>query len=222
MPSTSYNVTMIRSACGNFSRQQILDVLNEVSLIAFQNNTMLVEKIDTATGMPPLLTTIAGQRHYSCPADCRETAAIFIEEPLSYMPTQQKGVYGEYIWKQQRYYRVPIKQTPATRNALATITFVDDPGTTSDKYYHYYFMKHTPILSESIELPFPEEVHYLIRDGVIQMLKGESYSAGLGNIGPIEQIVNRIRSKLNKGANSRSYRTPVPEELRDDDFIGYY
>jgi len=212
---------MIRSACGNFSRQQILDVLNEVSLIAFQNNTMLVEKIDTATGMPPLLTTIAGQRHYSCPADCRETAAIFIEEPLSYMPTQQKGVYGEYIWKQQRYYRVPIKQTPATRNALATITFVDDPGTTSDKYYHYYFMKHTPILSESIELPFPEEVHYLIRDGVIQMLKGESYSAGLGNIGPIEQIVNRIRSKLNKGANSRSYRTPVPEELRDDDFIGY-
>ena len=213
---------MIRSACGNFSRQQILDVLNEVSLIAFQNNTMLVEKIDTATGMPPLLTTIAGQRHYSCPADCRETAAIFIEEPLSYMPTQQKGVYGEYIWKQQRYYRVPIKQTPATRNALATITFVDDPGTTSDKYYHYYFMKHVPILSESIELPFPEEVHYLIRDGVIQILKGESYSAGLGNIGPIEQIVNRIRSKLNKGANSRSYRTPVPEELRDDDFIGYY
>jgi hypothetical protein len=82
-------------------------------------------------------------------------------------------------------------------------------------------VRHVPILSESIELPFPEEVHYLIRDGVIQMLKGESYSAGMGNVGPIEQMVNRIRSKLNKGANARTYRTPVRQEERDDDYSGY-
>ncbi len=221
MPSTTYNVTMIQSACGNYSRQQILEVLNEVSLIAYQNNTMLVEKIDTATGMPPLFTTIAGQRHYQCPVDCRETAAIFIENPMSYLPSQQRGVYGEYIWKQQRYYRVPIKQVSATRNGLATVTFVDDPGSTTDIFYHCYFVRHVPILSEFIELPFPEEVHYLIRDGVIQMLKGESYSAGMGNVGPIEQMVNRIRSKLNKGANARTYRTPIQQVDRDDNYSGY-
>lgn len=213
---------MIKAAVDNFSRQQILDVLNEICLIAFQDNTMLVEKIDTATGKPPLLTTVDGTFHYNCPSDCRETAAIFTETVQNYSVLKQGGFNPEYVWRDKMYIRMPVKQISATRGALATITFNTNPGTTTDRYFHHYFIRHTPITDERIELPFPEELHYIIRTGVIQMLKGEAYSAGLGDIDPIQKIVSLIRSKINKGANARLYRTPVPTEYRDDDFAGSY
>jgi len=223
MPTTSYNITMIKSACGAFSRAQILEVLNEVQMIVFNENTMRVEKIDTATGMPPYLATVQGTRHYSCPADCRETGAIFVLNPhTGYQPTQDKGGYAEYIWRTNRYYKVAAHQQSATIGQLATVTFVDDPGTTTDKYYHNYFIKHTNLTAETQQLIIPEEVHYILRDGVIQMLKGELYSSGMGKIGPIEQIAHRIRNKLNKGTHARPGRTPIRDVDRDDDFNGLY
>jgi len=222
MPSTSYNITMIKSAVENYSRQQILEVLNEISLIVFSDNTMRVEKIDTLTGMPPYLVTTNNIRNYNCPSDCRETAAIFCENPRNYLPQQERGLYTEYIWRGTQYYKVAAKQQSASYNQLAQVTFVDNPGDTTTTYFHQYFIKHTPLTSEGIQLVFPEEVHYLLRDGVIQMLKGENYSAGMGNIPPIEQIAHRIRSKLNKGTQARANRTPIRDVDRDDDFIGYY
>jgi hypothetical protein len=213
---------MIKNAVGNYSRPQILDVLNEISLVCFNNNTMRVEKINPATGMPPVLVTIARQRHYNCPADCRETAGIFVENPQrQYVPTQDKSLYTEYIWRGTRYYGIAIRSQAATVGNVATLTFIDDPGGTTDRYYHNYFIRHVPLTDESIQSAFPEEVHYIIRTGVIQMLKGESYSANLGDIDPIEKIVSRIRNKLNKGAQGRANRTPWPEECRDGDFPGY-
>lgn len=222
MPSTSYNVTMILNAVGNISRPQALDILNEISLIVFSDNTIRVEKIDTATGMPPYLVTIDGTRHYNCPSDCRETAAIFIEDPQrQYTPSQDKGFYTEYIFRGQRYYKVAATQQPALINQLATVTFVDNPGTTTQHFFHHYFIKHTDITDESIQLPFPQEVHYLLRDAALQMVKGENYSAGLGNVSPLEKIKSMIRNKMNKGANARANRTPILEECRDEMFPGW-
>lgn len=220
MPTTSYNVTMIKSACGSFSRAQILEVLNEIQMIVFSENTMRAEKIDPATGMPPFINTVAGQRRYNCPADCRETAAIFVFKPNDgYQPVQGHGQYSEFFWRTNQYYRVAAHQQSATLGALATITFVDDPGSKTDYYYHNYFIKHTSLTSETQQLIIPEEVHYILRDGVIQMLRGELYSAGMGNIGPIEEIAKRIRNKLNKGSHARVGRTPIAEEYRDSEFF---
>ena len=223
MPTTSYNITRIIDAVGTYSRPQILEVLNEVSLITFSDNTMRVERIDPATGMPPFLVTLDNQQTYDCPADCRETAAIFIEDPQrQYTPIQDRGLYQEYIWRGRRYFKVPVRQNSALINQLATVTFINNPGATTDRYYHDYFIRHVNITDENMQLPFPEELHYMVRDGVIQMLKGESYSAGLGNISPMERIAAKIRSKMNKGANARANRTPWLEECRDADFPGYH
>jgi hypothetical protein len=213
---------MIKNAVGNYSRQQILEVLNEISLITFSDNTMRVERIDPATGMPPLLTTVNNQRHYNQPADCRETAAIFVEDPQrQYTPLQEKALYTEYVWRGTRYYKVAVRSQAATIDQLATITFIDNPGATTDRYYNNYYIRHIPLTSETIQSAFPEEIHYLLRNGVIQMLKGESYSAGLGDVDPIERLASRIRNKLNKGAQARVNRTPWPEECRYGDAPGY-
>lgn len=223
MPTTSYNITMIKNACGSFSREQILEVLNELQMVVFSENTMRVEKIDTATGMPPFLATVAGIRHYTCPSDCRETAAIFVQNPKEgYSPTQDKGLFTEYIWRTNNFYRVAAHQQSATINQSATVTFIDDPGATTDKYYHNYLIKHTNLTSEKQQLLLPEEVHYVMRDGVIQMLRGELYSSGLGNIQPIDEIAKRIRNKLNKGSHARVGRTQVRMEDRDSGYSGRY
>jgi len=223
MGTTSYNVTMIKNAVGNYSRPQILEVLNEVSLILFSDNTMRVERIDPATGMPPFLITTNLIQTYSCPADCREVSAVFVDNPQrQYTPTQDKGLFQEYIWKNGRYYKVAVKQTSALINTLASVTFIDNPGTTTDRYYLQYFIRHVNITDENIQLPFPEELHYMVRDGVIQMLKGENYSAGLGNLSPMERLAAKIRNKLNKGTQARAYRTPWLTETRDDAYPGYY
>lgn len=216
MPSTSYNITMIESAVGNYSRPQILDVLNEICLVAFQENTIRVEKIDPLTGMPPYIATVNNVFHYTCPSDCRETAGVFTQDAKGYSPLRQNGVMVEYEWQNQLYWKVPIRQISATRGVAATLTFVDNPGDTTNKYFHHYFIRHTPLTSELIELPFPEELHYIIRDGVIQMLRGTSYAGGMGTIGPIREIISMIRSRLNKGAHPRANRTPIRDVDRDD------
>lgn len=221
MPTTTYNITRIKKAVDNVGRQEILDVLDEICLIALQDNTMRVERIDPATGKPPFLATEAGKLKYDCPADCRETAAVFVENTRTYSPFPS-DFYKDYVWREIQYQKVVVKQISATIDTLATVQFPDDPGDTTEIYYHQYFFKYTKMTSEAVQLPFPEELHYVVRNGVIQMLRGETYSSGMGDIDPIQKVVSLIRSKLNKGANYRLNRTPVQVEQRDDDFAGYF
>jgi len=223
MPSTSFNVSRIKNAVGNYSRQQILDTMDELLQIIYSENTMSSIVIDPATGMPPYLITTAGTRHYTCPANCRETSSIFVERPIrQYSSSQSRAMYTEYIFRNARYYKVAITSTPALINTLATVTFIDDPGTTTDKYFHEYFRVYTALTDETIQIPLPEEVHWLLRKGVIHLLRGENYSSGMLDESVIDNIAKKIRNKLNKGDQARANTTPIQEEYLDADFHNDY
>jgi len=219
MPSTQLNITKIRNAVKNYTRQQILDELNELQMIVFSENTMQVKRIDPATGMPPFIATTAGQREYDCPADCRETLAVFWEQPQNqYSPSKNRAMYTQYFFRNVAYYKIAVTSRNALIDTLATITFVDDPGTTTDKFFHEYSIKSPDLTSEEIQMAFPEEVHYLVRKAVIALLSSENYGATGFDDAIIQQISKACRRKMNKGAQARSQRTPWREEYRDAEF----
>ena len=214
MPTTQYNISMIKHAVQNYSREQIREVLDELQLIVYSENTMQTTRIDPATGMPPYIATTEGQREYDCPAECRETAAIFWESPKrQYSPSRNRALYTEYIFRNARYYKIAVTSKSALINTLATITFIDDPGTTIDKYFHEYFIKPTRITSEQIQLTLPEETHYYMRSGVIAMLSSENYGKTGFDTDVIEKLARKIRTKLNRGTQARSERTPCKKNL---------
>jgi len=224
MPSTSYNVTMIESAVKNYSRPQILDVLDEVQKIVLGTNLMQFAALNPATGMPPYLATIAGQRQYNCPDNCRETAAIFVETPQNeYSPSPNRALYTQYTFDTPGYWKAPVRSTNRLLDTLATVTFIDDPGTTTDQFFHYYFITTVSLTSEDIQLVVPEEVHYLLRKGVIALLSSENYGETGFDDSVIERIGRKIRSKMNKGTQARSERTPIQQSQRDGGFpYDYY
>lgn len=223
MPSTSYNVTMIEAAVKNYSRPQILDVLDEVQKIVLGDNLMQLAAISPATGMPPFLVTTAGQRQYDCPADCRETAAIFVAAPERvYTPAQNMAIYTEFIFRSTSYWKIAATSKNRLLDALATVTFIDDPGDSTDRYYHYYFTTAVSLTSEDIQLIIPEETHWLLRKGVIALLGSENYGETGLDVNIMEKIGRKIRSKMNNGTQARAERTPVQLSQRDGAFpYGY-
>jgi hypothetical protein len=50
------------------------------------------------------------------------------------------------------------------------------------------------------------------------MLSSENYGQTGFDYSIIEQIASRIRNKLNKGVQARSYETPWQDEYRDSDW----
>ena len=221
MPSTAYNITQIKAGVQNYSREQIRDALNEIQMIVFDHPSMQNTKISSATGLPPFLATTQGTREYACPADCKETLNVFWEiPPQSYTPFPRRAMYSEYVYRGSSYYKIAVNSTNALYDTLATVTFVDDPGTTTDKYFHEYITKPVAVTSETIQLSVGEETHYLLRQAVIAMMSTENYGQTGFDTSVIENTAKKIRTSLNRGAQPRSYSTPIREEFRDEDY-GY-
>ena len=228
MPSTSSNITEIINAVGTYSRSQVLDKLDELQLICYATGAVQTEVYDTDTGMPPFLETTAGQRHYTLGDDVRQTIAIFTENARrGYSPYRDvftRNLYNSYIYKNSAYRRIAIRSTTKLFNTNATLTFVNDPGTTTENYYHQYVKEDTRLTSEAVQLSVPENIHWILRDGVIAMLSKENYGDIQRRRELIRQICTEVANELGKGDMGKSIRTPVQLEFQslDDEFWGYY
>ena len=81
MPSTEYNVSMIRRRCPSESPEAVVDILNEIQVIVYSQDCRQNQYIDPATGPPPYIATTDGVFTYNCPVNCRRTAAILTLDP---------------------------------------------------------------------------------------------------------------------------------------------
>jgi hypothetical protein len=220
MPSTSQNITLIEGRVSNYGRPEILAVLDELQKIIVEGDgTQRLRSVDVATGMPPALTTVAGTRHYTCPSNCRIVSAVFTESPVAgYTADRQRGTYGEYLYDGTRYLRWALAQvTEALLGVDATLTFVDDPGDTTNVFFLDYYLKVASLDTEQVELSLPEHTHFYLREGVIAILRGESYGPTGFDLDMIEKVARKVRNKLNRGGNARSKRTPW--QLQDRDYF---
>jgi hypothetical protein len=227
MPTTRQNVAWIHDRNPKYSPAQILEFLNEIHKICYNQDIDQFLAKDTATGMPPFLVTTDSVYTYDCPDDCRKTSKIFVSSrDYGYVRsyyinrTIESTRFEEIFWNGKRWYCLPyVTQTDALRDAsiLATVTFGGNfnPGTTSTKYYHLYWKLANDLTTIDDEMQLPEELHFSIRKAISAYMATEDYGETAADEAAIERCKRMVRNKLNKGANGRVGRTNWRLEYRD-------
>lgn len=221
MPTTEYNVSMILRRLPNESPEFIVTVIDEIQQIVYSQECLQTQKIED-TGMPPLLTTVEGVYEYDCPADCRRTAAIFTTStPNVHNRERPVGPRREYYFRNKRYYLLAAETRDANPNSVAKIYFQEDPGSTTDKYYHLYYIQ-PPVVSDiSIQLTLPAHTHYILREAVVSMLTSDEYGKSSFDEAIMRKAVKKIRTELNRGYSGNTGITPIRVEDQEYDGIGH-
>jgi len=226
MPSTRYNCEMIRRRVGNYTLEQILNVLDEIQTIVYEQDTMQTTYINPSTGMPPYLVTQNNIHQYDCPANCRRVKAVFAESPPSIDSRSLPRPWSKnYYFNGRGFYQVGVNTRDAIpdNGQLATVEFPFNPGSTTTKYYLEYYIQATPLTDINIQLTLPQHVHWRMRKAVIAMLRSEEYGDDGSDEVIIERVCRQIRNQLNRGQQARIGRTPIQEEARvyPADSFGY-
>jgi len=215
MPSLQYNIDRIIDSVPVLSATQALAAIDEIQQVVYSHDMEQTLYLDPATGMPPLMTTVAGTYQYNAPANCRRTKAIFSScSGFNYSRARPVGPQKEYYFRNKGFYLIDADTRDANYGTYATVTFRNDPGNTTDKYYHAYWLKVTALSSASDLLQLPEHTHYMMRKAVIAMLKSEEYGESGQDLILVEKFSKMIRNALNSGYQSRPGRTPMPEEYQ--------
>lgn len=211
MPTTEYNVDMIARRCSKETPEMILQILDEIQMIVYSQNCLQTLRL-TSTGMPPFISTQQGVYEYTCPAECRSTSAIFTAStPRTFNRQRPVGPRREYYFRNKGYYLLSAE----SRDAEGKIYFQEDPGTTTNQYYHLYHIKAIPLTNIDVQLTLPDEVHYLLRDAVISMITSDEYGKSNFDEAIFEKVARKIRNKLNNGYFGGLGKTPIPEEYQE-------
>jgi hypothetical protein len=222
MPTTEYNVDMILRRCQGETPEMVLQIMNEIQAIVYSQECLQTVKI-MSTGMPPFITTQQGVYEYDCPADCRTTSAIFTSStPRIFNRQRPVGPRKQYYFRQKGYYQLSAETRDATPGVLGKIYFQEDPGTTTDQYYHLYHVKPPDLGTIDTQLILPDEVHHLLRDAVISNITSDEYGKSNFDEAIMEKLKKAARNKLNKGYFGGYGKTPVPEEYQEfSNELGY-
>jgi len=226
MPTTRQNVDWIKDRNSKYSPEQILEVLDEVHYRVRSLNIDYNYYLDSTTGMPPYLVTTNEKYSYDCPDNCRKTSRIFCwkervggQNPFySRVFDNQNGNADLFNWRGREYIGLNcITQQDKTLRANAKVFFGAEynPGDTTEKYFHLYWVVPQRIESVEDEMEIPEEFSFEIRQGVNSILSTEDY----GETGFDDQVLDRIAKKiangLEAGAPRKYSRTPWRREYRD-------
>ena len=215
MASTASMIDKLQRAVSNYSRPLLLDALNEVLSIVYSENMAQTIAVDPATGLPPTLTTIAGTFNYELPADCRELAAVLVNTDSAY-PTGNTnyglsvaGANNTSLAFNRVWSKIPATSISANGTGPASVTFVNDPGDSTDTYNLYYYKVAPSLDVEDDEIPLPVELHYLLRQAVLAMLNTENYGQTGFDNSVFENTMKQIRNRMNRGTQTKIGKTPV-------------
>jgi len=225
MPTTRDNVAWIHRRNPKYSPTEILEILNEVHQRCVEQEIDAFLYKDPSTGMPPFLQTQAGVFVYDCPANCRKTSKVAIlksSKEFIYNDTLSRGIfnYQEFEWCGKTYLNIPyINQSDALpdNNVLATVTFgsLKNPGDTTDKYYHFYWIKANPIEVLEDEMQLPPSTHFMVRNAICAQISAEDYGNSQENFAIIDKLVRDVKNALSSGANGRIGSPQTNRRLRD-------
>lgn len=156
---TSQIITLLKRTFNDWSREDILSLVDEVQKMVFsQRPTNEMRIVDTTTGKDPILSTVAGT--------------------YSYDLTEANGMPSDFWRATSIYVLDPTEQTPALffdgkSGVACKIVFKDDPGTGS--YYVKGYRYPTELTAETIQLEVPEAYHmtYIFEGvaGIIEQLR---------------------------------------------------
>jgi hypothetical protein len=208
-------IVYLQKKASQYTPAELLFLTDQVCKMILGKVSAQRYNMDTATGMPPFLSTTDGIYTYDCPSDCMRTIAVFSEDIKSYSRIKYDAVIKSYEYRGSSYYSLPIKSIDALPGQLAKITFVGfNPGTTTDKYYHQYAIKAPDITSQNVDIPIPEQHHFAIADGVLARIRSERFGDNSEWVFWQKRTMLDIVSELNQGAQPQMGATPTRPEYR--------
>jgi len=220
---TSVEIIQVLISRTNETEPVVTSTLNEVvRYIISQPLAQSLYYDPNNNGLPPFLTTTAGQYRYTFPSGTFAVDVLRVEAILSWGRNTNSNVGLRNLRSRQNSYnlngmefvRTAVTSKTATRDRPAEITFINtDPGTTTDVWHVLFTQKPRSILSGKTEIPVPEEVHLELIDGVTSIIKNEKYGdeTAWERFKRLQMPV--IRKSMNGGAQGRIGATlPQPKD----------
>lgn len=222
-------VSWIHRRNPKYSPTEILEILNQVHQRCVEQEWDQFLYRDPSTGMPPFLTTVSGQFAYDCPVNCRKTSKLAIlimnhdPRPFHHYPisNQPFAEHYQFNWAGRKFLELPyVYQYDANPEAgvLGKVYFGGkyDPGNTTNKYYHFFWVKANPILTLDDELQISDSnVHYMIMEAISAQISSEDYGASAENFAIIKKLIVDVGKSLNSGADGRRGLSLTARHLRD-------
>ena len=205
----------------NWTREELLLETNEIQKLIYAQSNKQIRVVDPTTGLPPFLATTATVHDYDCPADCRRTIAIFTRDFVGSNRQNSNDGYNRYRYGQLFYFNQPITARDRTPGTVATVTFTNDPGTTTDVFFHFYEAAPPELTSESIPLFLPEKHHLKLIDGVLARVRSEKFGAESEWFNWEYNILPKIIVDMNQGdgGNIGHTQTRMEYQYYFDDYV---
>jgi hypothetical protein len=224
MPTTAENVSLIQRRVPNYSRSEILSVMSDLYQETYHQDVEQTLYIDPSTGLPPYLATTDGTYQYNCPSACRRVAQVFSADfPQTYQRTRPVGPKKEYYFRDKGYHSIAVSSRDRQPDGtLATVTFQNNPGDSTDSYYLLYYLYVDPLDTEDDEMILPGWTHRRFRNACLVELRQEDYGQTDKEEVAVERMLRSIRNQLNRGQQARLGQTPVREEYQVYPDTGWY
>lgn len=229
MATTRELISWIHRRNPKYSPTEILEILNEVHQRCVEQEIDQFLYRDPTTGMPPFLTTVKGQYVYDCSLNCRKTSKLAIlirnrdPRPFHHYPllSHPFSDYPRFSWAGKDFLEIPfVYQIDANPelNKLATVSFGAkyDPGDTTEKYYHFFWIKANQILTLNDNLQISDaNIHFMIREAISAQISSEDYGATAENFAIIKKLIIDVSKALNSGADGHYGYSMTSKYLRD-------
>jgi len=208
-------LTYLQRKASQYTSEELLFLVDQIQKIVYSVVTAQTTVIDPATGMSPFLATTDGVFTYNCPANCLRTLSIFADSLSGYRSVNNNAPLSYYNYQGRQYRELRVKSTDAYRGQVATVTFIDNPGTYASRYYHDYKWKPIDITSPNIQMQIPEQFHLDIVDGVLSRIRDERFGDKGDWLYWKQNTMPGIVAELNKGAQLRLGYTPIRPEYQN-------
>lgn len=198
------------------ANKSLIEVLNQAQDILYkQNSAQTVARL--ADGTLPKLDTVAGTAKYTLNQSATgltvdiwrcESVLTRTQLPIEYglIGLEQARVVDVVRYSGLEYYNYfYCTLRDALRNGHPELTFVIDPGTTTDSFYLLCHEKPIPLTSESIQVALPEQLHIpVLLPAAQKLLEGHQN----GNyIEAVQYVYEKFRpmamSEMNEGEQGR-------------------
>lgn len=176
MPTTRQIITDVVSLVKGYNRdgtRGVLPVLDKIHRIMRSGDYDTNVYIDPATGFPPYLTTVSGQRQYVLGSTIRKTKYVMVANTDE--GYDNYSLYPTIVFDGTTYYEALVTTYPRTRSQNARVIFRDDPGDTTQKFYHAYYLEPASIVSENIQLQVEEQYHDIVIEGCVAWIRRIEY-----------------------------------------------
>ena len=216
-------VSLLHRRNPKYTPTEILAIVNDIHYKCVSQEIDAFIYLNSTTGMPPFLATTASTYTYDCPSNCRKTSKLGILKN-DYDPQYNGALdkltlrFREFKWGGDWFYEIPnIIQSDAVpqSSTLAKVIFSSnlDPGTSTEKYYHFYWILPDTISDLEDQLQIPTETHFDFLNAISACLAMEDYGS-MDAFNVIERLKRDIRNRLAKGAG-RHGEPQTPKWLRD-------